>query len=110
MPRNGFFSLQRHADPVDLAPDDLVVVVGALRAAENDHAAVVLERLRQVVAEARPAHVERDAAVAKLDRDPAGRGKLPVQDDQDRRAHGCGKAHGAEIHATNEAIGVPIHS
>ena len=80
--------LQRHADPIDLALDDLVVVVGALRSAENDRAAVLGERLGQVVAEPRTAHVERDVAVSKLDRDPSGGGQLPVQDDQDRRAHG----------------------
>ena len=46
MPRNGFLSFERDADPVDLAADDLVVVVGALRPAEDDRADVVFERLR----------------------------------------------------------------
>src|SRR5215210_243787 len=51
--------LQRHPDPFDLALDDLVVVVGALRAAENDRASVFFERLGQIIAESRPPHVER---------------------------------------------------
>ena len=110
MPRNGFFSLQRHADPVDLALDDLVVVVGALRPAENDRAAVPFERLGQLVAEPRPAHVERDVAVSKLDRDTAGGGKLPVQNDQDRRAHRQESSWREQIIPQNEAIGVPINS
>ena len=79
--------LQRNADPVDLALDDLVVVVGALRPAEDHRAAVAVQRLRQFVAEPRPPHVERDVAVAELDRDAARRRQLAMQHDQDRRAH-----------------------
>ena len=42
MPRNGLFSFSGTADPVDLAAHDLVVVVGALRPAEDDGAAVLV--------------------------------------------------------------------
>jgi MFS family permease len=83
--------LQRDADPFDLALDHRVVIVGALRAAEDHRPGVLVERLRQGVAKARAAHIEREAALLELQADAAGGGKLAVQDDQDRRAH---VAHG----------------
>src|SRR3954451_6379898 len=45
--------LDRDADPFDLALDDLVVVVGALRPAEDHGTGVVFERLGQIVAKTR---------------------------------------------------------
>ena len=83
--------LERHAEPVDLAADELVLVVGALRPAEDDGAGVVLQRFGQRIVEARTADVERKPRLAKRIADPAGRRMLLMQDDQDRRAHGAGK-------------------
>ncbi len=88
MPRKGFFLLERHLEPVDLAADERVLVVGALRAAENDGAGVVLQRLGQRIVEARPADVECKPAALESVADAAGRRVLLMQHDQDRQAHG----------------------
>jgi hypothetical protein len=40
-----FALLERDVEPVELAADDLVVVIGALRAAEDDGADMLVERL-----------------------------------------------------------------
>src|SRR5579863_6260515 len=48
----------RDGNPVDLAVDEFVRVIGAHRAAEDDGAGMIAQRLRQRIAEARPAHVE----------------------------------------------------
>ena len=79
--------LERHLDPVDLAADEIVLVVGALRPAENHGAGMVLQRLGQRLVEARPADVEGEAAAAQRVADPAGRRVLLMQDDQDRQVH-----------------------
>src|SRR6185503_9062458 len=50
--------LQRHADPLDLAQDEFVLVVGAHGAAEHHRPAVAGQRRRQRLAEARLADVE----------------------------------------------------
>ena len=42
----GLLLLQRHLDPVDLAPDEIVLVIGALRPAENHGTGMILHRLR----------------------------------------------------------------
>jgi hypothetical protein len=42
--------LQRHADPVDLAFDEIEIVIGALRSAEDHRAGMLLERFRQRIA------------------------------------------------------------
>ena len=44
---------QRHADPVDLAAHEFLIVVGALRAAENRGAGMLVHRLRQRIAKTR---------------------------------------------------------
>ena len=80
----GLLVAQRHADPVDLALHELLVVVGALRAAENHRAGVAVHRFRQRIAEARPADVERIAEFGQHLADPAGRGMFLVQDEEDR--------------------------
>ena len=82
--------LERHADPIDLAPDEIVLVVGAHRTAEDDGAGMFRHGRRQRIAEARPAHVERVAELAQRIADAAGRGVLLVQDDQDRLLHDAG--------------------
>ena len=79
---------QRHADPVDLAVDEVLVVVGALRSAENRSAGMIVHRLRQRIAETRAADVERIAELGQRLADPAGRGMLLVQDEEDRLQHG----------------------
>ena len=79
---------QRHADPVDLAADEILVVVGALRAAENRGAGMLVHRLRQRIAETRAPDVERIAELAQHLADAAGRGMLLVQDEKDRLQHG----------------------
>ena len=63
---------QRHADPVDLALDEVFGVVGALRAAEDGGAGVLVHGVRQRIAEARAADVERVAELCQHLADPAG--------------------------------------
>src|SRR6266540_4211852 len=78
---------ERHLQPVDLATNKILLVIGAHRSAEDDGAAVMLERLGQRIAETRAADVERIAAGFEQMRDTAGRGMLLVQDEQDRCGH-----------------------
>ena len=85
---------QRHGDPVDLAPDEVVGVVGAHRAAENDGAGMLGKRRRQRLLEPRPAHVERKAELAERLADAAGCGMLLVENDQDWLWH-CSQGIGA---------------
>ena len=78
---------QRHADPVDLAVDEVVGVVGALRPAEDRGAGMIVHGLGQRIAKARAADVERKAELGQRLADAAGRGMLLVQDDEDRLQH-----------------------
>src|SRR3954470_6601297 len=50
---------KRHGDPVDLAANEVIGIVGAHRAAENDGAGVPLQRFRQAIAKARTLYVQR---------------------------------------------------
>ena len=79
--------LQRHADPIDLAADEIVLVVGAHRAAENDAGGCSAIVSRQRVAEPRPPHVEPVAEFTQGVADASGRGMFLVQNDQDRQLH-----------------------
>ena len=81
---------KRHADPIDLAPDEGFVVVRALRAAEDDRAGVVGEGVGKRLVEARAADVERIAAGFQRVPDAARRRMLLMQNDQDGREHTCG--------------------
>ena len=83
MPRNGFSSFEGDADPLGLAQNEFVLVVGTHGAAEDDGTAVVLQRLGQGIAEARLAHVERMAVAAEPLADMAGVGLLLMQHDAD---------------------------
>ena len=58
MPRYGFFSFSGTPSQSISRLDEIVLVVGALRAAEDHGAGVVLHRLRQRIVEARAADVE----------------------------------------------------
>ena len=73
---------QRHADEVDLGLDEIVRIVGALRAAEDHGAGMLGHRLRQRIAEARAADIEFVAALAQRVADAAGRRLFLVQDDE----------------------------
>ncbi len=74
--------LQRHADPVDLALDEIDIVIGALRAAENHRAGMLGHRVGQRIAQRRTADIERDAALAEEVADAAGRRILLMQNDK----------------------------
>src|SRR5581483_8713543 len=74
-------------------PDELVRVVGALRAAEYDGCGVIVQCFRQRVAEPRAPDVERMAAAREHLADTAWRGVLLMQDDQDGTFHRSGIAH-----------------
>jgi hypothetical protein len=52
---------QRHFDPLDLAADELVWIIGAHRAAEDHRAGMVVHMGRQRIAVARPPDVQRIA-------------------------------------------------
>ena len=75
---------QRHFDPVDLARDIIVAVIGAHRAAEDHRAGMGIQRFRQRIAEARPANVERMAERTQGVADAARRRVLLMQHDQHR--------------------------
>ena len=78
---------QRHADEVDLGLDEIVGIVGALRAAEDHRAGMLRHRGGQRIAEARAADVEIVAAVPERVTDASGRRLLLVQDDQNLFGH-----------------------
>ena len=82
-----FLVAQRDGDPVDLALDEFFFIIGALRAAEDDGAGVAVHGVRQRIAEAGAADVERIAELGQHLADPAGLGVFLVQDDEDRLVH-----------------------
>jgi hypothetical protein len=76
---------QRYLDPVDLAANVIVGIVGAHRAAENHRAGMIVQRFRQRIAEPRTADIEPIAERPQRVADAArGRGFL-VQDNQYRQ-------------------------
>ena len=75
---------QRHFDPVDLARDIVVTVVGAHRTAEDHGAGMGVERFGKGIAEARPADVEGMAERSQGIADPARCRVLLMQHDQHR--------------------------
>jgi hypothetical protein len=79
--------LERHADPFNLAANEIVLVVGAHRAAENDAGRVLAHCVRQRVAKSRAANVERIAEIPQRVADTSGRRILRVQDNQNRLVH-----------------------
>ena len=85
MPRNGFFSASGTAIQSISRRTKSSVSLALMRAAEDDGAGMLVERLRQRIAVARPAHVERHAALASSAWPmPPGRRVLLVQHDQAR--------------------------
>src|SRR6266850_3322083 len=90
--KEGFALRQRHRDPLGLAPHEFILVVGAHRAAEDDRARMLRQRIGQRIAEAWPADVERKAALLERITDPARRGIVAMQDDQDGLTS-CGHGH-----------------
>ncbi len=79
---------ERHADPVDLGLDEVVGIVGALRAAEDHRAGMLRHRGGEGIAKARPADVELIAALTERIADAPGRRLLLMQDDEDFFSHG----------------------
>ena len=61
----GLLLLQGHADPVDLAPDPGLVVIGAHRPAEDHRPVMLGERRRQGIVEAGAADIELVAPLAQ---------------------------------------------
>src|SRR5262249_18949658 len=77
-------------EPMDLTTNEISGVVPARRAAEDDGSGMAGHGVRQRIAQARAADVERIAALAQGMTDASrGRGFL-VQHDQNRRGHGAG--------------------
>ncbi|MBB3966901.1 hypothetical protein GGQ67_004594 [Rhizobium metallidurans] len=76
--------LQRHVQPADLGLDEIVGIVGAHRAAEDDGAGMVGKRGRQCLPENRAADVKRIALFGEQLADTAGAGALLMQHDQHR--------------------------
>ncbi len=75
---------QRHGDPVDFAADIVVGIVGAHRSAENHSTGMVVQRLRQRVAETGAADVQRMAKQPQRVANPARCRGFLVQHDQHR--------------------------
>src|ERR1700754_1791170 len=71
---------QGDRDPVDLATDVIVRIVGAHRSAKNNGTGMVVESLGQWIAEARPADIERMAERAQRVADAAGTRCFLMQD------------------------------
>ena len=76
---------QRNFDPVDLAADIVVGIIGAHWTAEEDRAGMPIERIGQGIAKARPADVEAIAEPAQDVSHPTGGRGLLMQDNQNRR-------------------------
>ena len=76
---------ERHVQPIGLALDELVAVVGAHRPAEDDRAGMAGQRLRQWIAERRPPDVEFVAGFDQQMADAAGARQFLVQHHQDLR-------------------------
>src|SRR5512143_2480373 len=72
-PEIRFFIAQWHADPVDLSPHELFIVVGALWAAKNSRASVLIHRVRQRITETRTTNIERIAKLRQSLTNAAGR-------------------------------------
>ena len=83
---------QGNFDPVDFAANIVVGIVGAHRAAENDRAGMLIERLRQRVAEPRAPDIEGVTERPQRIADPARCRRLLVENDQDRRQAAPGRA------------------
>ena len=83
----GLVVTQRHANPFDFATNEIVAVIGAHRAAENDRRGMLGHRLRQRLAEARPPHVKRVAELLERMAEPAGSRMLLVENDHDGMRH-----------------------
>ena len=54
----GLAGFQRNADPIDLLPDPILVVIAAHRAAEDDRGIMRIHRGGQRIAETRTTEVE----------------------------------------------------
>ena len=76
---------ERHRDPVDLAADVIVRIVGAHRAAEDDRAGMIVQRFRQRIAEPRTPDIEGMPERPQRVADTARRRGFLVQDDQNRK-------------------------
>ena len=92
------FLAQRHVEPVGLAGDEGIGVVGAHRPAEDDGTGVAFQRLGQQLAEARPADVEGKAPAHQLLPDAAGRRGFLMQDDENLGP--VGQLFGIQDHGT----------
>ena len=79
---------QRHADPIDFPADKVLIVVRALRAAENRRTGVLIHRLRQRIAKTRAPNVERVAEFRQRLADAARRGMLLMQNEKYGLQHG----------------------
>jgi hypothetical protein len=71
---------QRHGEPVDLPADEIVGIIGAHRAAEDDRAGVIGKRRRQRIAGGGAAHVPNIAVLRQPLADRAGLRFRPVED------------------------------
>ena len=87
--------LKRDGDPVDFPTDEIFLIVGAHRAAENDGAGMLGERRRQRIAKARPTHIQRKTELLQSVTDPSRGRMLLMEDDQNRLSHDEGESESA---------------
>src|SRR5262249_8151095 len=78
---------QRHADPVGLAADEFITVIGAHRTAENHGGGMVRHGFRQDIPKARPPYGARIPQQLQSKPDAAWGRMFLVQDDQDGKMH-----------------------
>ena len=71
-----------HANPVNLAADPGLIVIGAHRSTENDGTGMIAHRFRKLFAKTRPANVELIPPLCEQPPDSAGGGMLLMQDNE----------------------------
>src|SRR5262249_1639189 len=86
--KEGLALVQRHRDPINLAAHELIFIIRAHRAAEDDRTRMLGHARGQLITVTRPTNVEREAAFHKSMPDPAGRGALLMQHNKNRQSHG----------------------
>ena len=76
---------ERDRDPLDLLANEIIRIVGAHRAAENDGAGMAIQRLRKGIAKTRASDIQFVSERPQRVADAARRRRFLVQDDQHRQ-------------------------
>ena len=74
---------QRHVDPVDLAPEPIVLVIGAHRTAEDNGTGIIAQRFGRASPKRGRLNIELEPLRLQPPAEPARRGILLMEDDGD---------------------------